>query len=60
MALAEEDLASIKDLVNTTINGVVANLKKSDTLQRQKDAEAAKDSFGKLLDEKLSALRPRA
>jgi hypothetical protein len=58
MALAEEDLAAIQTLVNTTVNGAVSNLKKLAVLDRQKDAESMKESFGKLLDEKLQALAP--
>ena len=58
MALDESDLTTIKELVNTSINGVVSNLKKQGDLARQKDGEALKGDFQKMLDglaEKLSA-----
>lgn len=56
MALDEEDLKTVTNLVNSSINGAVSNLKKLSVLDRQKDSDALKETFGKLLDEKLQAL----
>ena len=50
MPLDESDLTTIKELVNTSINGVVSNLKKQGDLARQKDGEALKGDFQKMLD----------
>ncbi len=55
MPLSEEDLGQVREIVNGTVNGVVAALKKSSDAQRTKDQEA----LGKLLEEKLSALKPQ-
>lgn len=58
MALSAEDKSEITDLINNSINGTVSNLKKLAALDRKKDADELKTSFGALLEEKLAALAP--
>lgn len=54
MALADEDLAQIKDLINATVNGAAATQKKLVEGALKKSGE----DFAKMVEEKLSALKP--
>jgi hypothetical protein len=57
MGLSEEDLEQVKNLVNTSLNGVAANLKKQFTTDRTKDNETLAASLAKVIDDKLTAVR---
>ena len=58
MALDENDLKTITEMLNTTVNGSISNVKKLIEMQRKKDADELKLSFGTLLDEKLAGFTP--